>query len=151
MCRLVTSVPADGYPGGRVTVNARPRTKCFGGGKEGQAAKNAKVLMQAITESSLVLSRHSVFLARTTLKERILHPKAACRPFTSRSSKCRVGISKDHCKTLAHIGISEIPTPASCHPLNRKKCPSSSPPCAAAQLPSQREPSQRVDLPSLRA
>jgi hypothetical protein len=57
-----------------VLLSTPDRRQNVGGGRD-QAAKNAKVLMQAITESSLVLSRHSVFLARTTLKEKILHPK----------------------------------------------------------------------------
>jgi hypothetical protein len=72
MCRWVTSVPVDGYPGGRVTTNARPRTDVR---KGDQGAKDAKALMQAILESSLVLPRYSVFPARITLKETIPHPK----------------------------------------------------------------------------
>jgi hypothetical protein len=55
--RQVTSVPADGYPEGRVTANARPGTKCFGTGRK-SGHKDAKALMQAIPECSLVLSRH---------------------------------------------------------------------------------------------
>lgn len=57
-------MPVDGYPESRVTINARPRVN-VGRGRP-QAANNAKALMQAIPEFSLVLSRHSVFPARIT-------------------------------------------------------------------------------------
>lgn len=61
-------MPADGYLGGRVT--AMPDR-----GQGDQGAKDAKALMQAIPESSLVLSRQLNFPARITLKERIPHPQ----------------------------------------------------------------------------
>jgi hypothetical protein len=143
MCRWVTSVPADGYPGGRAT--ARPDR-----GQGDQGAKDAKALMQAIAESSLVLSRQLNFPARITLKERIPHP-SRISPFRIQIKQVPRRKSKSHCNTLTHIGISELPTPVSYHPLNRKKCPSLSPPCAAVQPPSQSAPSQRVSLPSSRA
>jgi hypothetical protein len=86
-------VPADGYPGGRVTANARPKTNVSERGRD-QAAKDAKALMQAIPESSLAL-RVTQFSSAHDFEGESPSSKAAYRPSAFKSSKCRiVGIQR---------------------------------------------------------
>jgi hypothetical protein len=123
------------------------RTKCFKeiGPKGRQGANASYSRMQPRAFASLS------FQARITFEEENPSSKSRISPFCIQIKQVPCRNPKDYCKTLAYIGISELPTPVSHHPLNRKTCPSSSPPCAVAQPPSQSAPSQRVNLPSSRA
>ena len=140
MCRWVTSVPVDGYPGGRVTempdrgqnASEERARRSARKGRQGANASYSRIQPRAFASTKFSSAHH------TEGEESLIQSRIS--PFRIQIKQVQRRNPKDHCKT-----------PVSHHPLNRKTCPSSSPPCAAVQPPSQNAPSQRVNLPSSRA